>query len=376
MWLNCIWGGVGVGLINLLVYLIVGVFLAGLMVGRTPEYLGKKVEAREMKLASLALLIHPLMILAPAGLFVATDWGLKTEGNPGAHGFYELVYEFTSASANNGSECGGVDNTSASTKRRRQSFAAGPLCRAAGHRHGAGDAHQPLHSDHRAGGDRRLPGAEEADAVHRRHAADRHVDVRLRVVGNHSVGRCAVVPAGGRVGAGGGTFRTVAVWKLSRFGIYAVAPHAAARGSDTEVAYARSQSMSTVIVTARPHASKALARRSQAARRLSRRQGLFAPDLLWAAFKQSFVMLRPDIQWKNPVMFVVEVGTVLSIMFTIATSMGAGGQAHARLSDRTRCVAVSDGAVRQFRLGAGRSPRQSPSRRAAQDAASKRPPSA
>jgi K+-transporting ATPase ATPase A chain len=111
MWLNCIWGGVGVGLINLLVYLIIGVFLAGLMVGRTPEYLGKKVEAREMKLASLALLIHPLMILAPAGLFVATDWGLKTEGNPGSHGFYEILYEFTSASANNGSECGGVGNT-------------------------------------------------------------------------------------------------------------------------------------------------------------------------------------------------------------------------------------------------------------------------
>ena len=63
MWLNCIFGGVGVGLINFLIYLIVGVFLAGLMVGRTPEYLGKKVEAREMKLAMLALLIHPLMIL-------------------------------------------------------------------------------------------------------------------------------------------------------------------------------------------------------------------------------------------------------------------------------------------------------------------------
>ncbi len=68
MWLNCIFGGVGVGLINFLVYLIVGVFLAGLMVGRTPEYLGKKVEAKEMKLAMLALLIHPLMILAPNGL--------------------------------------------------------------------------------------------------------------------------------------------------------------------------------------------------------------------------------------------------------------------------------------------------------------------
>ena len=65
MWLNCIFGGKGVGLINLLIYLIIGVFLAGLMVGRTPEYLGKKVEAREMKLAMLALLIHPIMILVP-----------------------------------------------------------------------------------------------------------------------------------------------------------------------------------------------------------------------------------------------------------------------------------------------------------------------
>src|SRR5262249_14389600 len=65
MWLNCIWGGVGVGLINLLIYLVVGVFLAGLMVGRTPEYLGKKVEGKEMKLAMLAMLIHPLMILGP-----------------------------------------------------------------------------------------------------------------------------------------------------------------------------------------------------------------------------------------------------------------------------------------------------------------------
>ncbi len=110
MWLNCIWGGVGVGLINLLVYLIVGVFLAGLMVGRTPEYMGRKVEAREMKLASLALLIHPLMILMPVGLFVATDWGMNSRGNPGAHGFSEQLYEFSSASANNGSEFGGLQN--------------------------------------------------------------------------------------------------------------------------------------------------------------------------------------------------------------------------------------------------------------------------
>ena len=87
MWLNCIFGGKGVGLINLLVYLIVGVFLAGLMVGRTPEYLGKKVEAREMKLAMLALLIHPILILVPTGLFAAIDWGTEATNNPARTAF-------------------------------------------------------------------------------------------------------------------------------------------------------------------------------------------------------------------------------------------------------------------------------------------------
>jgi K+-transporting ATPase ATPase A chain len=111
MWLNCVFGGKGVGLINLLVYLIVGVFLSGLMVGRTPEYLGKKVEAREMKLAMLALLVHPILILGPTGLFAATDWGTKATSNPGAHGFSQVLYEFSSASANNGSGFEGLQDT-------------------------------------------------------------------------------------------------------------------------------------------------------------------------------------------------------------------------------------------------------------------------
>ena len=111
MWLNCVFGGVGVGLINLFVYLIVAVFLAGLMVGRTPEYLGKKVEAREMKLASLALLAHPFLILAPIALFAAMGWVSPSANNPGAHGFSETVYEFSSATANNGSGFEGLGDT-------------------------------------------------------------------------------------------------------------------------------------------------------------------------------------------------------------------------------------------------------------------------
>jgi potassium-transporting ATPase potassium-binding subunit len=111
MWLNCVFGGKGVGMINLLLYLIVGVFIAGLMVGRTPEYLGKKVEAREMKLAMIALLAHPILILVPTGLFAATDWGNKATNNPGAHGFSEILYEFSSSSANNGSGFEGLGDT-------------------------------------------------------------------------------------------------------------------------------------------------------------------------------------------------------------------------------------------------------------------------
>jgi K+-transporting ATPase ATPase A chain len=111
MWLNCVFGGKGVGLINLLLYLILAVFLGGLMVGRTPEYLGRKVEAREMKLAMIALLIHPIIILAPTALFAALSWGPQSAGNPGPHGFAEILYEFSSSAANNGSELSGLQQT-------------------------------------------------------------------------------------------------------------------------------------------------------------------------------------------------------------------------------------------------------------------------
>ncbi len=111
MWLNCIFGGKGVGMINFLIFLIVGVFLAGQMVGRTPEYLGRKVGAREMKLAMVALLVHPLLILGPSGVFAATPWGTEAVANPGPHGFSEIVYQFSSSSANNGSAMDGLGTT-------------------------------------------------------------------------------------------------------------------------------------------------------------------------------------------------------------------------------------------------------------------------
>ncbi len=111
MWLNCVFGGKGVGMINMLLFVIIGIFIAGMMVGRTPEYLGKKIGAREVKLAVIALLIHPLMILMPTGIFAATDWGTKAVSNPGPHGLSQMFYQFSSASANNGSAFDGLGVT-------------------------------------------------------------------------------------------------------------------------------------------------------------------------------------------------------------------------------------------------------------------------
>lgn len=113
MMTNCFYGGKGVGLLNYFIFLIIAVFISGLMVGRTPEFLGRKVEAREIKIAAIIALLHPFLVLAGTALsayFAAhhadINWAVKPGAwlnNPGSHGFSEMLYEYTSASANNGS---------------------------------------------------------------------------------------------------------------------------------------------------------------------------------------------------------------------------------------------------------------------------------
>jgi K+-transporting ATPase ATPase A chain len=114
MMINAFYGGCGVGILNFYVFIILAVFISGLMVGRTPEFLGKKVEAKEMKLAMIIALLHPFLILV--GTAIATSLPSVTGAslnNPGFHGFSEILYEFTSSSANNGSGFEGLgDNTS------------------------------------------------------------------------------------------------------------------------------------------------------------------------------------------------------------------------------------------------------------------------
>ncbi len=112
MWLmqlgEVIFGGVGSGLYGMLVFAIIAVFIAGLMVGRTPEYLGKKIEAYEMKMASLVILIPPFVVLIGSALAVVIEPGTSSMSNPGAHGFSQVLYAFSSAGNNNGSAFAGL----------------------------------------------------------------------------------------------------------------------------------------------------------------------------------------------------------------------------------------------------------------------------
>ena len=113
MMVNCFYGGCGVGILNFYIFIIIAVFISGLMVGRTPEFFGRKIEAREMKIASLIALLHPFIILVGLAIssyvvvnMAGADWAVKPStwlNNPGNHGFSEMLYEYTSSAANNGS---------------------------------------------------------------------------------------------------------------------------------------------------------------------------------------------------------------------------------------------------------------------------------
>ncbi|WP_040948888.1 potassium-transporting ATPase subunit KdpA, partial [Gorillibacterium massiliense] len=109
MMLNNVFGGKGVGLLNGILYLILSVFICGLMVGRTPEFLGKKIEGKEIKLASIALLIHPTIILAGTALALANPAAVSSISNGGLHGITEVLYAYTSGAANNGSAFAGLN---------------------------------------------------------------------------------------------------------------------------------------------------------------------------------------------------------------------------------------------------------------------------
>ncbi|HYA33664.1 MAG TPA: potassium-transporting ATPase subunit KdpA, partial [Candidatus Bathyarchaeia archaeon] len=105
--LNSPFAGEGSGLLSILIYVVLAVFIAGLMVGRTPQYLGRKIESKEVKLTLLAFLVHPILILA--GTAAGVTFAASAMGNPSFHGFTEMLYAFSSAAANNGSAFAGLN---------------------------------------------------------------------------------------------------------------------------------------------------------------------------------------------------------------------------------------------------------------------------
>ena len=103
-----VFGGVGSGLYGMLVFAILAVFIAGLMIGRTPEYLGKKIQSFDMKMASITILVTPVLVLAGTAIAVMAEPGRAGIANPGAHGYSEVLYAFSSAANNNGSAFAGL----------------------------------------------------------------------------------------------------------------------------------------------------------------------------------------------------------------------------------------------------------------------------
>ena len=163
-----VFGGVGSGLYGMFFYVLIAVFVAGLMVGRTPEYLGKKIEAREIKYAALGALFVPSMALVLTGISVATDGGLASIYNPAAHGFTEALYAYTSQSNNNGSAFAG--------------YGALPVLGQPGQR---GALPRTVRPDVRGARPRRRVGREEDDTGFRGHVPHRRRDVHLPAGGDH-----------------------------------------------------------------------------------------------------------------------------------------------------------------------------------------------
>ena len=317
MWLmqlgEVIFGGVGSGLYGMLIFAIVAVFVAGLMIGRTPEYLGKKIEAFEMKMAAIAVLMPLIMALGWTAVAVVMDAGKAGVANPGAHGFSEILYAFSSASNNNGSAFAGLsantpfyNTTLGIAMLFSRYWLAIPVLAIAG----------------ALVAKKKVPG-EPGHAAHP-HAAVRGHAGRRR---HHHRGAHLLPGAGARADRRAPGH----VWR-------AIVP----RRNDIVMEYS---SMSTQVSAPALPPVPALPRR------------LVTKSIFQQALVDALVKLLPQHQWRNPVMFVVYVGSILTT-FLYFQALGGKGEAPAGFILAVTLVAVVHGAVRQLRRGGGRRPQQ------------------
>ena len=308
-------GGVGAGLYGMLLFVIIAMFVAGLMVGRTPEYVGKKLEAKEVKMTMLAILVLPLAMLGFTALAVVIEPGLAGLLNKGPHGFSEVLYAYTSGAANNGSAFAGLTANSL--------FYNTTL--------GIGDAARTLRDDRPDAGGRRLARRQEADRALARHPANQPAPVRGPAGGRHPDRRRPDLLPRPRPGP----------------------DRRAAGDAGRHPVLSRETIMMTQTTPLQIHRER---KRMPVAAMLD-------PAILLPAIPEAFRKLDPRLMIKNPVMFVVEVVTVLTTVLLVRDlAAGAGGTG---FSFQIVAMAVGHAPVREPGRGGGRGPRQGAGRLAA-----------
>ena len=298
-------GGVGVGLMGILINALLAVFIAGLMVGRTPEYLGKKIQASEMKLVVLYIVAMPLGMLVFAAISVVLPSALSSLANPGAHGLSEVLYNYASAANNNGSAFGGHE------RRHRLVHAHPELL----------DADRALHVDHPGAGHRRLTGPQEQGArdggnISHRLAALRRAPPRR----DPHRGRTHVLPGDRprpdrRTALAGGPVMADTTSNPNPAG---PTTHNAEPGGDPidpETAQTGAD-MPTLIESETPPTD--VPDGTPAEEHGTKKRNLFDRAIVGPAIGDSFRKLNPRAMARNPVMFIVEAGALLTTVLCIA----------------------------------------------------------
>ena len=292
-----VFGGVGSGLYGLVVFAVLAVFIAGLMVGRTPEYLGKKIEQKEMKMAAIAILILPLSILGFSAIAAVIPPGVNAIYNPGPHGLSEMLYAFSSMTGNNGSAFAGLGTTTVGTLLHLLQLGgrvrhADRTLRVPDPRHGAG----------------RLDGRQEDGARRTRDLPD-HDAALLRPASrcDSHRRRADILP-----GVCAGADRRAAVDDGGQV-VLMDQKSSKVRG-EQPIMIDRDKAASSTPEDAQAPENRPgrIGSDVAKARRPRRAASLFDPAITRRAIVDSFKKLDPRIQARNPVMFVVEIGSVVT----------------------------------------------------------------
>ena len=297
-------GGVGAGLYGMLIFVVITIFVAGLMVGRTPEYVGKKIEAKEVKMAMLAILVLPLMFLGWTAVATVLPSAVASIANPGPHGFSEILYLFTSSTGNNGSAFGGITGNT--------------------------------------------PFYNTTGAVAMFVGRFFMIIPAMAIAGSLAAKKTLPASAG-TFPTHGGLFIGLLVGVILIVGGLTFFPALALGPIVEQLAMTRRAVVLIALTGVASMETSQLRKRTPVT-------SLTDPKIVWPAIGSAFAKLDPRLMMKNPVMFVVEVVAALTTVIFIRDWVNGGE--HLRLHLPDHCLAVVHRPVRQLRRSRGRGPRQ------------------